>query len=340
MGEYVGLDVSKADTAVCVMDESASIIFEGKCGSDPHEIFKLLRKETLCPELIVLETGTLSKWLQRGLRDLGLPAEVIDARHAHGVMGLQLNKSDASDAVLLAKIAQTGFYKPVTVGSLQSQERQTYLKARKQLIKSARSTENTVRGLLGSFGVKMPTGVPKFINRVRLALDDHPNLKPSIEPLLAAIAALREQLGVIDKRLLKNAKSDAACQLLMTVPGVGHLTAQAFVASIDDPARFTSSRNVGAYFGLTTRRYQSGERDVSGRISKIGDSMTRSLLYSAASAFLLHVKRPHPVKAWANRIKKRSGHRKAVVALARKMSVIMHKMLVTGEPFHWPETAK
>lgn len=331
MGEYIGLDVSKAETAVCVMDENANVIFEGKCNSEPRDIFELLKQEALCPELIVLETGTLSKWLLRGLRDFGLPAEVIDARHAHGVMGLQLNKSDASDAVLLAKIAQTGFYKPVAVGSLQSQERQTYLKARKQLIKSARSTENTVRGLLSSFGVKMPTGVPKFINRVQLALDDHPTLKPSIEPLLSAVAALREQINIIDKRLADSTKSDAACQLLMTFPGVGHLTAQAFVASIDDPERFKSSRNVGAYFGLTTRRYQSGER---------GDSMTRALLYNAASAFLLHVQRPHPVKAWANRIKKRSGHRKAVVALARKMSVIMHKMLITGEAFHWPETAK
>lgn len=340
MGEYIGLDVSKSETAICMMDEQANVIFEGKCGSDPQDIFEVLKTETLCPELIVLETGTLSKWLQRGLRELGLPAEVIDARHAHGVMGLQLNKSDASDAVLLAKIAQTGFYKPVAVGSVQSQERQTFLKARKQLIKSARSTENTVRGLLTSFGVKTPRGVPKFINRIKIALEDHPNLKPSIEPLLEGIAVLRKQISIIDKRLLDDAKSDAACQLLMTVPGVGHLTAQAFVASIDDPTRFKSSRNVGAYFGLTTRRYQSGERDVSGRISKVGDSMTRALLYNAASAFLLLVQRPHPVKAWANRIKKRSGHRKAVVALARKMSVIMHRMLVTGEPFHWPEPAK
>lgn len=338
MGEFIGLDVSKEETSICVLDADANKIFEGKCWTDPHHIFEVLKAERVCPDLIVLETGTLSKWLYRGLTDLGLPVLVIDARHAHGVMGLQLNKSDASDAVLLAKIAQTGFYKPVAVGSVRSQERQALLKARKQLVKTARSTENTIRGLLGSFGIKTPRGVSKFIRGVRELLIDNPGLRVSIEPLLGASVAVRDQLSIIDRSLQDNAKTDEACTLLMTVPGVGHMTAQAFTASIDDPARFSSSRDVGAYFGLTTRRYQSGERDVSGRISKIGDSMTRALLYNAASNFILHVQRPHPMRDWARRIKKRSGHRKACVALARKLAVVMHKMLITGDPFRWPQT--
>ena len=340
MTEYIGLDVSKHETSICILDGEANKLFEGKCPTDPHSIFEVLKTESLCPELIVLETGTLSKWLLRGLRDLGLPAEVIDARHAHGVMGLQLNKSDASDALLLAKIAQTGFYKPVPVGSVQSQERQAFLKARKQLVKAARSTENTIRGLLSSFGVHTPRGVPKFIDRIRLSLADYPALKPAIEPLLDAVSAIRDQLRRIDRTLRANAKSDETCRLLMTVPGVAHMTAQAFIASIDDPSRFSSSRDVGAYFGLTTRRYQSGERDVSGRISKIGDSMTRALLYNAANCFLLHVHKSHPMSNWAKRIKKRSGHRKACVALARKLAVVMHRMLMTGEAFRWPEPEK
>ena len=320
MAEFVGLDVSKEETSICIIDKNADILFEGKCQTDPDAIFQALRNESLYPELIVLETGTLSKWLARGLREAGLPVEVIDARHAHGVMGLQLNKSDASDAVLLAKIAQTGFYKSVTVGSLDAQERQVFLKARKQLIKSARSTENTIRGLLSSFGIKLPKGVPKFPDRIRNALQDYTVLLPAIMPLLDAVTAIRKQILRIDKKVAAHAKSDTACKLLMSIPGVGYLTAQAFVASIDDPTRFSSSRNVGAYFGLTNRRYQSGERDVSGRISKIGDSMTRALLYSAASSFILHVQKSHPMREWARRIKKRSGHRKACVALARKLS--------------------
>jgi len=340
MSEYVGLDVSKEETSICILDEKAQKLFEGKCPTDPLSIFELLKAESLCPALVVLETGTLSKWLLRGLRDLGLPAEVIDARHAHGVMGLQLNKSDASDAALLAKIAQAGFYKPVSVGSVQSQERQAFLKARKQLLKAARSMENTIRGLLSSFGISLPRGVPKLIDRVRLALADYPALRPAIEPLLDAVSAMRDQLTRIDRILRKSAKADAACRLLMTVPGVAHLTAQSFIASIDDPSRFSSSRDVGAYFGLTTRRYQSGERDVSGRISKIGDSMTRALLFNAANSFMLHVQKSHPMREWARRIRARSGHRKACVALARKLAVVMHRMLVTGEAFRWPEPAK
>lgn len=231
MSEYVGLDVSKDETSICVLDAGSKTLFEGKCPTDPHSIFEVLKAETLCPELVVLETGTLSKWLLRGLRDLGLPAQVIDARHAHGVMGLQLNKSDASDAALLAKIAQTGFYKPVSVGSIKSQERQAFLKARKQLVKAARSMENTIRGLLSSFGISTHRGVPKFIDRVRLSLADNPALQPAIEPLLEAVSAMRQQLARIDRSLRKSAKEDEACRLLMTVPGVAHMTAQAFVAS-------------------------------------------------------------------------------------------------------------
>ena len=232
-------------------------------------------------------------------------------------------------------IAQTGFYKPVAVGSLDAQERQAFLKARKQLIKLSRSTENAVRGILCSFGIKLPRGVPRLLARVREALQDNPLLAPAINPLLGAIEAVRLQIIKIDKEITQRSKQDAACRLLMTVPGVGYLTAQAFAASIDDPSRFVSSRDVGAYFGLTTRRYQSGEKDVSRGISKIGDSMTRALLYSAANSFILHVRKDHPLKDWARRIKKRSGHRKACVALARKLSVVMHKMLATGEPFRW-----
>jgi transposase len=339
MAEYVGLDVSKEETSFCVVDEAGKILCQGKAESEPAALFNALRDSCLCPELVVLETGTLSKWLARGLRERGLTVEMIDARHAHAVMGLQLNKSDTSDAMLLAKIAQTGFYRSVPIGSVEAQERHAALKARKQLIKSVRSTENTVRGLLGSFGAKFPKGVGQFPVRVREALEEHPVLKPAIEPLLRVIEILRREVLSVSRHIATQAKTDSACRLLMTIPGVGALTAQAVVASIDDPARFSSSRKVGVYFGLTTRRYQSGEKDISGRISRTGDSMARALLYAAANSMIVHVDRDHPLKDWALRLKKRTGHRKACVALARKLSVIMHRMLKTGEPFRWPLTA-
>ena len=196
--------------------------------------------------------------------------------------------------------------------------------------------ENTIRGLLASLGHRFPKGAGKFAGRVRAILEAHPELLAAIEPLLHARAGLEVSLGRLDKEVMACAKADPACRLLMSVPGVGPVTALAFVATIDDPGRFAKSRAVGAYVGLTARRYQSGEMDYSGRISKHGDALLRSLLYEAANSMLTVVRRAHPLKDWAPRIRKRSGHKKACVALARKLAVILHRMLVTGEAFRWP----
>ena len=173
--------------------------------------------------------------------------------------------------------------------------------------------------------------------RVRAALEDRPDLKVMIEPLLASAGALKEQIKHLDEQVLHEAKASPASRLLMTVPGIGSITALAFVATIGDPERFSKSRTVGAYLGLTSRRYQSGEMDYSGRISKYGDGLMRHLLYEAANSLLTVVRKSHPVKEWARRIKKRSCHKKACVALARKLAVIMHRMLSTGEAFRWPQ---
>jgi transposase len=136
---------------------------------------------------------------------------------------------------------------------------------------------------------------------------------------------------------MARAKGDPACRVLMTAPGVGPVTALAYVATIGDAERFAKSRAVGAYVGLTSRRWQSGEMDYSGRISKHGDAMLRALLYEAANSLLTVVRRAHPLKDWARRIRKRTSHKKACVALARKLAVILHRMLITGEAFRWPE---
>ncbi|OSQ34023.1 IS110 family transposase, partial [Thalassospira mesophila] len=165
-----------------------------------------------------------------------------------------------------------------------------------------------------------------------------PDLKEVIEPLLASMTFLESQIKSLDDAVTRKARKSPASHLLMTVPGVGPITALAFAATIDDAHRFTRSRAVGAYLGLTTRRYQSGEMDYTGRISKYGDGLLRSLLFEAANSLLTIVRRPHPLKDWARRLRKRSSHKKACVALARKLAVIMHKMMVSGEPFRWPET--
>jgi len=207
------------------------------------------------------------------------------------------------------------------------------IKARCHLVRQRRDTENAIRGFLASLGLRFPRGSGKLAGRVRSALEERPDLKPMIEPLLAIAEALKTQIERFDEAVMAEAKSSPASRLLMTVGGVGPITALAFASTIDDASRFSKSRDVGAYVGLTSRRFQSGEMDYSGRISKHGDSLLRSLLYETANSLLTIVRRPNPLKDWARRIKRRSSHKKACVALARKLAVIMHRMLVTGEAF-------
>ncbi len=337
MGEYVGLDVSKEETAFCVKDSSGKVLARGKVSTDPAALFEMLREHCLCPERIVLETGTLSGWLARGLVELGLPVEVIDARHAHAVLKLQHNKTDAGDAELLAELARSGFYRAVAVKGAAAQAARVLLKARGHLVGQRCATENAIRGLLGSLGLRFPKGSGKLSGRVRAALEERPDLRVTFEPLLSSVAALKRAIARLDQAVMARAKAAPACRLLMTTPSIGPVTALAYVATIDDPTRFTKSRAVGAYVGLTARRFQSGEMDYSGRISKMGDAMLRSLLYEAANSLLTVVRKAHPLKDWARRIRRRKGHKKACVALARKLAVILHRMLITGEPFRWPE---
>jgi len=331
------LDVSKEETAFCVKDAAGKVLARGKVSTEPAALFEMLREHCLCPERIVLETGTMSGWLARGLGELGLPVEVIDARQAHAVMKLQHNKTDAGDAELLAEIARTGFCRAVAVKSEAAQAARVLLKARAHLVRQRCATENAIRGLLGSLGIRFPKGTGKLGVRVRAALEDRPELRTTIEPLLSSVATLKREIARLEQAVMARAKAVPACRLLMSVPSVGPVTALAYVATIDDPERFAKSRAVGAYLGLTTRRYQSGEMDYSGRISKHGDAMLRSLLYAAANSLLTVVRKAHPLKDWARRIRRRRGHKKACVALARKLAVILHRMLITGEPFRWPE---
>jgi transposase len=337
MVEYVGLDVSKEETAFCVKDKDGKVLASGKVATDPDALFAVLGKHCRCPARVVMETGTLSGWLARELRKRGLAVDVIDARQAHAVMRLQHNKTDANDADLLAEIARTGFCRPVAVKSEAAQEGRILLKARAYLVRRRRDTENTIRGLLASLGIRFPKGASKLAGRVRAALAERPELKPAIEPLLSTVAALKGEIERLDKAVMARAKDDPACRLVMSVPGIGPVTALAYVATIGDAARFAKSRAVGAYVGLTSRRWQSGEMDYSGRISKHGDAMLRALLYEAANSLLTVVRRAHPLKDWARRVRKRTSHKKACVALARKLAVILHRMLITGELFRWPE---
>jgi transposase len=338
MSEYVGLDVSKEQTSYCVKDKAGGTLTEGKVATSPDAIFEMLKAETLCPERVVLETGSMSGWLHRHLSALSIPVICVDARQAHAVMKLQPNKTDANDAAVLAELARTGFYRPVALKSESAQERRSLLKARDQLVRHRRDIDNTLRGLLRSFGIRLPKGVGGFVGRVRTQITEHPTLTIIAEPLLAVRDTLDHSLDKLDREVGTRVKADPICRRLMSVPGVGPVTALCFVSTIDDPTRFTKSRTVGAYLGLTSRRYQSGEMDYSGRISKRGDRLLRTYLYEAAHCLLTSVRRACALKSWARRIQKRAGQRKACVALARKLAVLLHRLWQTGATFHWPRT--
>jgi transposase len=174
-----------------------------------------------------------------------------------------------------------------------------------------------------------------FAVRATELTEDRPELAGAVEPLLKAREAIERQIADLDRKVLRLARNDAHVRRLMTAPGVGAITALCFLATIDDPTRFKRSRSVGAYVGLTTRRYASGEVDWTGRISKCGDKLLRSYLYEAANVLLTRVAKWSALKAWGIRLAKRSGLRKAKVAVARKLAVILHRMWIEGTEFKW-----
>ncbi len=158
-----------------------------------------------------------------------------------------------------------------------------------------------------------------------------------VDPLLAAWQAVREQIAVLDRRLIRLAKGDPTCRLLMTCPGVGVIVATSFAASIEAPEYFRRSRAVGAYFGLTPARHQSGETDRTGGISRRGDRLMRTYLFEAAASLLIRVRQASALKTWGRELAQRMGFKHAAAALARKLSVVLHAMWRSNTPFQaWP----
>jgi transposase len=280
----------------------------------PMTIAAFVRSNAPGAVRIGLETGPTSTWLWTELKRLGLPVICIDARHAKAVLKMQINKSDRNDAAGIARIMQTGWFKEVRVKDLDSHSVRALLASRALLVKIKRDLENQIRGLLKNLGLVI--GRAKFnvfAARAEELIEDRPELVAAVRPLLDARKAIEQQVGDLDRKVLKLARHDVQVRRFMTAPGVGPITALCFKATIDDPTRFKRSRSVGAYVGLTTRRHASGEVDWSGRISKCGDAL----------------------KAWGIRLAKRNGLRKAKVAVARKLAVILHRMWIDGTEFNW-----
>lgn len=336
MQSYVGLDVSLRQTAVCIVDQTGKVIREGTVDTDPDAIAAFIAKHARDVARIGLETGATSTWLWTELKKRELPVICIDARHAKAALKMQINKNDRNDAIGIARIMQCGWYKEVRVKDLDSHAIKALLVSRALLVKMKRDLENQIRGLLKNLGLvigraKMTT----FLERAKELIAGKPALIAAVDPLLKAREALERQIDDLDRKVLALARREPNVRRLMTAPGVGPITALCYVATIDDPARFKKSRDVGAYVGLTTRRYASGEIDVTGRISKCGDALLRSYLYEAANVLLTRVAKWSALKAWGMRVAKRSSLAKAKVAVARKLSVILHRMWIDGTEFNW-----
>jgi len=224
----------------------------------------------------------------------------------------------------------------VHVKTLRSQKLRMLLTHRKLLQSKAIAIDNDLRGTLRNFGLKVGVvGASKFEARTRELVENLPDLAELVEPLLIVRRTLRQQIGILHGRLLAIVRNDDVCRRLMTVPGVGPVVALTYRATVDVPARFRNSKAVGAVFGLTPAKYQSGESDRTGAISRCGDEMIRAMLYEAAHIMLVRVVKWSWLKAWAMQIARRRGLKKAIVALARRLAVIMHRIWVDGTEFRW-----
>ena len=333
---YIGMDVSLKETSICVVDGEGEIVVESSVLSDPAALAGFIRAQAPQAKRIGLETGPTSTWLWHALRELGLPVICIDARHAKAALSMQVNKSDRNDAVGLARIMQCGWYKEVQVKSVSCHELRAVLNSRAQLVKIKRDLENQIRGLLKNLGLRIgKAGGNVFSRRVEELVVDQSLLQQAVRPLLTVRESVRREIADLHRKLLALAREDKDSRRSMTVPGIGPITALAFHSVIDDPARFRRSRSVGAYVGLTPRRLASGEIDWSGRISKCGDRMLRSYLFEAAGVLLTRVPKWCALKVWGHRLWKRIGFKKAKIAVARRLAVILHRMWRDETDFQW-----
>lgn len=334
---YAGLDVSDKMTHICVVDDAGAEVWRGTCATDPQVLATTLGKH--CPEVVrvVLETGTLSAFLYHGLIERGVPAICICARHAKGVLSTRVNKSDAHDAEGLAQLARTGWYKAIHIKDSATHMDRALLKVREQLIKAHHAMANQLRGLLKLFGLRMgkATTPGKRAERLEALFAQKPELRPILAPLLAGLAALETQMAASLRSLKARAEADPVCARLMSVPGVGPIVALTYKSSIEDPGRFARGEDAGAYAGLAPRRSQSGERDVMGHISRAGDPMLRSALYEAANNLLVRVKRSCALQAWGKALIATKGPKRARIAVARKLAILLHVIWQSETSFRW-----
>ena len=341
MEHYAGIDVSLEYSSVCVVEANGKIVREAKVPSEPEALIAWFGGPGLAVGRIGLEAGPLSQWLYAAMQKAGLAVELLETRHVHNAFKAMPVKSDRNDARGIAQLMRLGWFRPVHCKSMGAQETRAVLTARKLVQSKLRDVENSLRGILRGFGLKVGKTTERgFAGRIRELAAGQRNLERIAETLLAVRSVLLREFKGFEKQVRAMSRSDTRARLLMSTPSVGPIVALTYASAIDDPTRFKSSKQVGAHFGMTPKKYQSGETDYTGRISKIGDASVRAALYESAHIMLTKpVKGCSQLKSWAMRIARRAGMSKAKVALARKLAVILHRMLVNGTPFNATATA-
>jgi transposase len=332
MGYYCGLDVSVETTAICIVDDQGVVVYQASVDTDPGQIGKRLRPYLPKLKRVGHEAGSLSPWLHPELLNQGLPAVCLETRHIRAALSAQRNKTDAADALGIAHIMRTGWYKSAHIKSEDGYRMRLLLIQRRNLKRKFLDIENTIRHSLKAFGIRLGgAGRGGFETAVRTAVKSDPMTTEMMDAMLSARAALWLEYTKLHALVIRWVSKHEVCRRFMEIPGVGPVAAMTFLTAIDDPSRFKRSRDVAAYFGLTSKRWQSGTSiDINGRISKAGDPDARRALYEAASALLVRFKGRDKVKAWGQMLAKRSCHQKACVAVARKLAVIMHAMWTDG----------
>ena len=337
---YAGIDASLGSCSLSVVGESGKIFREGKVASEPVAVIAWFLSLGVAVERIGLEAGPLSQWLYAALREAGLPVELIETRHVRAALATMYVKTDRKDARGIAELMRVGWFRPVHCKSLAAQEVRAILTSRKLVQKKLHDVAMHLRGILRNFGLKVGRATQSsFAGRIRELVAGHATLEEIAAALLSVHEALLREFAKLEKRVRAMARADKLVRRFMTTPGVGPIVGLTYAAAIDDPLRLASSKKVGAHFGMTPRKYQSGETDINGRISKVGDVSVRTALYEAAHIILTHPVKGSALKSWAMRLARRAGMKKAKVALARKLAVILHRMWIDGTDFDFARGA-
>ncbi len=332
---FAGIDVSLRSCALCIVDGKGTVLLERELPCEVSDIAACLGAFPHPIERTGFEAGTMSQHLFFGLKAEGFDVVCMEARQVNAALSAMRNKTDKNDARGIAQILRTGWFSPVHMKSREAHGIRALLSTRKALLKKTMDLANEVRGLLKIFGIRLPMTVKhgSFDGVVRPLIEMDDVLVHALVPLLDARVVLYQHFLELDRRVKRAASHDEVCMRMMTVPGVGPIASLTFKAAVDDPTRFKRSRTVGAHFGLTPRRYQSGEHDNPGRISKAGDRDVRATLYAAANALLMRTMAGSQIKSWGMRLMRTKGRRRAVVAVARKLAVLLHRMWVDGTEF-------